>query len=109
MNEKDDIILEYLADIGVAEPLQVIYFNLKERGISFSKSTARRRLERLEEADLVNIAREKGTYYETKASSIWKASSNRRSLNIFRLTVSTLQRPGTWTRTLRAWDDAREC
>jgi len=64
MNEKDDIILEYLADIGVAEPLQVIYFNLKERGISFSKSTARRRLERLEEADLVNIAREKGTYYE---------------------------------------------
>ena len=64
MNEKDDIILEYLAEIGVAEPLQVIYFNLKERGISFSKSTARRRLERLEEADLVTIAREKGTYYE---------------------------------------------
>jgi len=70
MNEKDDIILEYLAEIGVAEPLQVIYFNLQRRGMSFSKSTTRRRLERLEEAGLVTIARQKGTYYEISGSGM---------------------------------------
>jgi repressor of nif and glnA expression len=65
MNEKDDAILEYLQDVGAAEPPKVIHWNLTEdRGQGdFSLKTLRRRLDRLEEASLVEVARESGRYF----------------------------------------------
>ena len=65
MNEKDDTILEYLQDVGAAEPPKVIHWNLIEdrhQG-NFSLKTLRRRLDRLEEAGLIEVARESGPYF----------------------------------------------
>lgn len=64
MNEKDDIILEYLRDTGVAEPPKVLHFNLIREGADHSIDTTRRRLKRLEKSGLVQIVKEKGAYYE---------------------------------------------
>lgn len=65
MNEKDDIILEYLEAVGVAEPPAVIHWNLVETGPhEFSVRTLRRRLARLSEANFVKIVNEEGRYYE---------------------------------------------
>ncbi len=58
MNEKDDTLLEYLAEVGVAEPLSVIFWNLQEEyDVGFSIHTCRRRLLRLVETGLVEIPR----------------------------------------------------
>ncbi len=58
MNEKDDTILEYLSEVGAAEPLSVIFWNLEDRDlIDFSIHTLRRRLLRLVETGLIEIAR----------------------------------------------------
>lgn len=56
MNEKDDIILEYLRDISPsAEPVAVIHWNLGEQNARHwdHKNTTRNRLEKLESAGLV--------------------------------------------------------
>jgi len=68
MNSKDDTILEYLREVGVAEPLSVIFWNLEDSyEIGFSIHTLRRRLLRLVETGLVEIPRggdsEDTTYY----------------------------------------------
>lgn len=58
MNEKDDILLEYLQEVGVAEPLSVIFWNLQDQHeVGFSIHTCRRRLLRLVEVGLVEIPR----------------------------------------------------
>lgn len=65
MNEKDDIILEYLEDIDVAEPPAVIHFNITRREkVSFVEKTTKRRLTKLLDLGLVRVAYEKGRYYE---------------------------------------------
>jgi len=73
MNEKDDIILEYLDSISPsAEPPAVIYFNINRRDDEFdvskrtdggfSKNTLHNRIELLEDLGLVKVVREKGRY-----------------------------------------------
>jgi len=58
MNEKDDTLLEYLDEIGVAEPRSVIFWNLEDQyEVDFSIHTCRRRLLRLVDAGLVEIPR----------------------------------------------------
>lgn len=58
MNEKDDVVLEYLSDVGSAESLSVIFWNLEnEYGIDFSVHTLRRRLAKLVETGLVETPR----------------------------------------------------
>lgn len=65
MKSKDDVLLEYLADVGSAEPLGVIYWNLEDRGLAtFSYQTALRRLQRLVEAGLVHTPKTDTTYYQ---------------------------------------------
>ncbi|WP_240471238.1 hypothetical protein [Halorubrum tropicale] len=65
MNEKDDIILEYLDDVGVAEPPAVIHFNIsRTEEVDFVEKTTKRRLKRLLGLGLVTLAYEKGRYYE---------------------------------------------
>ena len=62
---KDDSLLEYLRDIHPsAEPPAVIHFNMTERGLAdHSIDTTRRRLSKLEEHGLSEIAYEKGAYH----------------------------------------------
>jgi len=73
MNEKDDIILEYLNSIAPsAEPPAVIYFNINRRSSEFnldqrtdggfSLNTLRNRIDTLEDHGLVEVVREKGRY-----------------------------------------------
>ncbi len=58
MNGKDDTLLEYLDEVGVAEPLSVIFWNLEDQyDIGFSIHTCRRRLLQLVEVGLVEIPR----------------------------------------------------
>jgi len=62
MTSKDDSILEYLADVGSAEPQRVIYWNMTEQGlIDCHYRTIGRRLTKLVETGLVEIARGEGT------------------------------------------------
>jgi len=75
MNEKDDVILEYLRDVGVAEPLSVIFWNLEDSyDIGFSIHTLRRRLLRMVETGLIEIPRggdsEDTTYYRITPDGI---------------------------------------
>lgn len=63
MNEKDDVILEYLQETDVSEPPAVIYFNITNRGSDFSLRTLKRRLKRLRESGLVQIDYEEGRYH----------------------------------------------
>lgn len=73
MNEKDDIILEYLRAISPsAEPPTVIHYNIHRRadefnlntrtGGGFSLDTLRNRIRRLEDIGLADVVREKGKY-----------------------------------------------
>lgn len=73
MNEKDDIILEYLDRIyPSAEPPRTLYFNLgrwdEELGYSkrtsggFSYDTLRNRIDRLQGLGLIEVAREKNRH-----------------------------------------------
>lgn len=65
MTYKDEDILEYLRDIYPSgEPPTVIHYNLTTWfGADWSLDTTRRRLERLDEKDFVEIVRETGSYY----------------------------------------------
>lgn len=52
--DREDLILEYLAECDMALPLRPIYVNLKrDRDITFSQRTVKRRLESLVDRDLV--------------------------------------------------------
>lgn len=61
--ERERVILEFLAEHGLMLPLRTIYENLKrEKGITFSQRTVKRRLEELQERGLVS-KRDIGTGY----------------------------------------------
>lgn len=66
MNEKDDILLEYLESIfPSAEPPKVLHYNIKSRSLGdWSIDTTRRRLEKLYSLALVEIPYERGKYYK---------------------------------------------
>lgn len=66
MNEKDDILLEYLSDTGSAQPYKVIHWNITvdRRTADFSIDTVRRRLRRLRDLGLVSKVYEKGAYHK---------------------------------------------
>jgi len=66
MNEKDDVLLEYLQDTGSAEPPTVIHWNItvdRETG-SFSIDTTRRRLSKLKDLGLVEEVKDRGAYHK---------------------------------------------
>jgi len=63
MNEKDDVILEYLQETGVSEPPAVIYFNIERRGAEFSLRTLKRRLKKLRKSGLVQVDYQQGSYH----------------------------------------------
>ena len=63
MTDADDSILELLADSGLALNKKTIHVNFDIEGISTSYSTVKRRLAKLEQADLIELVREKGRYY----------------------------------------------
>lgn len=66
MNEKDDVLLEYLQDTGSAEPPTVIHWNITvDRGTgSFSVDTVRRRLSKLKDLGLVAEVKDRGAYHQ---------------------------------------------
>ena len=74
MNEKDDILLEYLRDIyPSAEPPKVIHWNVNNRGEEFrldqrqgsmwSKNTTHNRLAKLVDQQLVEVTDTASGYY----------------------------------------------
>lgn len=66
MNEKDDVILEYLASVAPsALPPTAIHYNITQRveSADFSVDTVRRRLKRLRAVGLVEIVREARNYH----------------------------------------------
>lgn len=61
-------MLELLVESGLALPPTPIYENLRRDGATFSKRTVHRKLDRLEENDLVErVIPEKGYYRATEA------------------------------------------
>lgn len=63
-NRRDVAILEYLADVSLALPPKVLYYNMKtDREITFSERTLKRRLKLLMEAELVDRVDGTDGYY----------------------------------------------
>lgn len=63
-NRRDAAILEYLADVSLALPPKVLYYNMKfDREITFSERTLKRRLKLLMEAELVDRVDGTDGYY----------------------------------------------
>lgn len=63
-NRRDDAILEYLAEVELALPPKVLYYNMKyDREITFSERTLKRRLKLLMEADFVDRIEGTDGYY----------------------------------------------
>jgi Fe2+ or Zn2+ uptake regulation protein len=63
-NRRDVAILEYLADVSLALPPKVLYYNMKsDREITFSERTLKRRLKLLMEAELVDRVEGTDGYY----------------------------------------------
>jgi Fe2+ or Zn2+ uptake regulation protein len=63
-NRRDVAILEYLADVSLALPPKVLYYNMKsDREITFSERTLKRRLKLLMEAGLVDRVDGTDGYY----------------------------------------------
>ncbi|MFC7139383.1 winged-helix domain-containing protein [Halosimplex aquaticum] len=63
MTGRDEIILEYLEDSGVALNKRGLEINLREEGYDISYSTIKRRLPKLHEAGLIVVVSEKGPWY----------------------------------------------
>lgn len=63
MTGRDDIILEFLGETGVALNKRGLEINLREEGYDVSYSTIKRRLPKLEEAGLLEIVFETGPWY----------------------------------------------
>lgn len=63
-NRRDVAILEYLADVSLALPPKVLYYNMKsDREITFSERTLKRRLKLLMEAEFVDRVDGTDGYY----------------------------------------------
>lgn len=63
MTEKTDLILEFLAGSGAAHTKKGIQINIELEGEKIGYTTIQRHIERLIDLDLVELAREKGSYY----------------------------------------------
>jgi len=64
MTGRDDLILEYLAETGVALNKRGLEINLRGDGYDISYSTIKRRLPKLEDADLVRVVDPSGPWYK---------------------------------------------
>lgn len=64
MNDSDDTILEFLEETGAAFSKRGIEVNFERRNIAISYSTIKRRVGKLEKAELIECIEEKGGYYE---------------------------------------------
>lgn len=63
-NRRDEAILKYLAEVELALPPKVLYYNMKEgREITFSERTLKRRLKLLMEGGLVERVEGTDGYY----------------------------------------------
>jgi Fe2+ or Zn2+ uptake regulation protein len=68
-NRRDVAILEYLADVSLALPPKVLYYNMKvDREITFSERTLKRRLKLLMEAELVDRVEGTDGYYRISSA-----------------------------------------
>lgn len=68
-NRRDVAILEYLADMSLALPPKVLYYNMKvDREITFSERTLKRRLKLLMEAELVDRVEGTDGYYRISSA-----------------------------------------
>lgn len=63
MTGSDDRILEFLSESGTGHNLRGIQNNFEERGDSISYTTLKRRIPKLEDADLVYVIAGEGQYY----------------------------------------------
>ncbi len=63
MTGRDDLLLEYLAETGVALNKRGLELNLQREGYDISYSTIKRRLPRLEEAGLIVVEDDSGPWY----------------------------------------------
>jgi DNA-binding PadR family transcriptional regulator len=63
MTGRDDIILEYLAETGTALNKRGLEINLDLEGYDISYSTIKRRLPKLEDAGLIEVADSSGPWY----------------------------------------------
>ena len=63
MTGSDDRILEFLSETGAGHNLRGIQNNFEEQGDSISYTTLKRRVPKLEDADLVYVISGKGQYY----------------------------------------------
>lgn len=63
MTGSDDKILELLADSGVALNKKAMEVNVELSDETISYSTLKRRLPKLEDAELVELVRERGGYH----------------------------------------------
>jgi predicted transcriptional regulator len=63
MTGRDDVILEYLQDTGVALNKRGLEINLALEGYNISYSTIKRRLPKLEKAGLIEVVDESGPWY----------------------------------------------
>ncbi|WP_276257736.1 hypothetical protein [Haloglomus litoreum] len=68
-NRRDVAILEYLAEVSLALPPKVLYYNMKaDREITFSERTLKRRLKLLMEAELVDRVEGTDGYYRISSA-----------------------------------------
>jgi Fe2+ or Zn2+ uptake regulation protein len=80
-NRRDDAILEYLADVGLALPPKVLYYNMKsDRDITFSERTLKRRLKLLMEAEFVDRVDGTDGYYRISSAGRSYVNRNRSSV-----------------------------
>lgn len=78
-NRRDVAILEYLAEVGLALPPKVLYYNMKfDRGVTFSERTLKRRLKLLMEgAFLQRVDGTDGYYRIAEAGLEYVGDSSR--------------------------------
>lgn len=63
MTGNDDSILELLHEKNIALPPRGLEVNLSREGVNVSRRTIQRRLNSLQEAKLVEMVEEEGSYY----------------------------------------------
>jgi Fe2+ or Zn2+ uptake regulation protein len=77
-NRRDVAILEYLADVSLALPPKVLYYNMKvDREITFSERTLKRRLKLLMEAELVDRVDGTDGYYRISSAGRDRVEADR--------------------------------
>lgn len=63
--KREEVILTFLADVGIALPLRPLHWNLeREYNATWTQRTTKRRLEELSEEGLVRVIDEGNGYYE---------------------------------------------